>query len=88
MPQKFKNKITGQLHACLHVSFQWVQQAEGAGPGRGPGGGGGAGGFPGGVSLITGSDQKRYLNQSRVNPTGLKSIYIFNVTALIPQGKK
>jgi hypothetical protein len=28
----------------------------------GPGGGGGAGVGPGGVSLITGSDQKRYLN--------------------------
>jgi len=39
------------------------------------GGGGGAGGGPG-VSLISGSDQKRrYLNQSRVNPAGLKNIY-------------
>jgi len=40
-----------------------------------------------GVSLITGSDQKRYLNQSRVNPAGLKHIYI-NATALTLQGKK
>jgi len=50
--------------------------ADGAGAGRGPGGEGGAGGGPGGVSIITGSDQKRYSNQSRVNPTGLKYIYI------------
>jgi len=40
-----------------------------------------------GLSLTTGSDQKRYLNLSRVNPAGLK-IYILNVTALTPQGKK
>ena len=46
--------------------------------GRGGGRGGGAGGRGRGgersgvVSLITGSDQKRYLNQSRVNP---KKIY-------------
>ena len=39
-----------------------------------------------GLSLITGSDQKRYLNLSRVNPAGLKQ-YILNVTALISQGK-
>ena len=36
----------------------------------GGGPGGGAGGGPGGVSLITGSDQKRYINKSRVNPAG------------------
>ena len=38
-------------------------------------GGGRVGGGLKGVSLITGSDQKRYLNQSRVNPAGLKHIY-------------
>jgi hypothetical protein len=48
----------------------------GRGAGGGPGGGGGAGGGPVGLSLITGSDQKRYLKLSRVNPAGLKYLYI------------
>jgi hypothetical protein len=83
MPQKVKNKITGQLHACLHVSllspmnplfsttplllppsfllpFPLLKHCSF---------------LQVGLSLITGSDQKRYLNQSRVNPTELKNIY-------------
>ena len=43
-------------------------------PGRG--GGRGEGGGTSGLSLITGSDQKRHLNLSRVNPAGLE-IYIY-----------
>ena len=42
------------------------------GRGGGRGEGRGAVGGPGGVSLFTGSDQKRDLNQSRFNPAGLK----------------
>ena len=37
---------------------------------------------------VFGSDQKRYLTLSRVNPAGWNYIYILNVTALILQGKK
>jgi len=39
-----------------------------------------------GVLLITGSDQTRYLNQSRVNPAGLKHIY--NRIRTHPAGQK
>jgi len=61
---------------CLHQLMVLLGYFRGAG--GGPGGGGRSGGGPGGVSLITGSDQKRYLNQSRVNPAGLKkNIYIY-----------